>query len=51
MLKFGFIGLTNFSEALCVNLLKKVNAMAYRITSYNVCYTKLLRNTLLTLKV
>ncbi|MBN2878160.1 MAG: NAD(P)-dependent oxidoreductase [Clostridia bacterium] len=29
MLKFGFIGLTNFSEALCVNLLKKVNAMAY----------------------
>ena len=29
MLKFGFIGLNDVSETLCVNLLKRVNSMAF----------------------
>lgn len=29
MVKFGFIGLTDISEALCINLLKRTNTMAY----------------------
>ena len=29
MLKFGFIGLNNISEAMCLNLMKKVNIMVF----------------------